>query len=303
MVPAALLALAYLLVAPRAPTSRPRPSAPTSSPRTASCSGTTTGTRGHYLPGYSVALPAARGRSSALGVLGALSAVAAAGCSAALARRSVWRPRRPRDAVVRGGDGDQPPHRPHHLRARARGRAWGALGAAAPASSPRPPLLGLLTVARKPGRGAVRRLGGRRCRLRGRSPRRARRSPRGRLGAAALWLSLAFPTGASSRSRPPRSWPVPLFAAGRAHPAPREEADAALGDRRLRWRPDRRFRVPNPVGGNTARLGALCGGPCSGARPDRPPARRPGGPRGAASLLAVGGAGSRLSDGVRATRR
>ncbi|MGH2925601.1 MAG: hypothetical protein ACRDK1_06465 [Solirubrobacterales bacterium] len=257
MVPAALLAVAYLLAAP----SSADLAAQTFRSDLFSSHGFLLWNDfwygGHYLPGYSVLFPPL---GAAIGprAVGALSAVAAAALFAALARRAYGA--RAGLAVLWFGAGT--------ATMLFTGRLTFALGVAVGAGAllalqrrrlATAVLLAALTSCASPVAGLFVALAGVAVAFAG-DRRGGAAIAAGAVGAAAL-LSLAFPTGGVEPFAFSALVPVLLVAAAGLILLPPEEAT-------LRWAiavyaiaSIVAFAIPNPVGGNMARLGALAAGP------------------------------------------
>ena len=249
---------------------------------------------GHYLPGYSVLFPP----------LGAASARGRSGRCRRSRRPRCSRPWPGAPTVTAPGSRScgsererprccSPAASPSRSGSRwGRGRSWRFSGGARRRRPAR-----RADLVRKPGRRPVRRPGGRCCGLRGRSPRGRRdRRGGGRRGARSLAglpdrrrraVRVLGPGAGAARSRRPGS--------SSCRPRRRRSAGRSPSTRSPR----------SPLSRSPTRWAATWpsrrtgGGPVLCPRPDRPPARRPGGPRAAAALLAVGGARSRSRGGVR----
>ena len=283
MVPAALLALAYLLVAP----SSADLAAQTFRSDLFSAHGFLIWNDywygGHYLPGYSVLFPPLGAAPRPAG-RGALSAVAAAGLFAALARRPTglaprWRScgseRRTATMLFTG-------------------RLTFALGVAVgrPRSSPlqrrrlgTAAALGALTSCASPVAGLFVALAGAALALAG--DRRGGAVLAAGAIAAIAALSLAFPTGGVEPFEFSALVPVLLFAAAGLISCRAEEATIRWAIAVYALAAIAAFAIPNPVGGNMTRLGALAGGPVLALGLIGPPAGGPGSARPAAPLLAM----------------
>ncbi len=257
MVAAALLALAYLVVAP----SSADLAAQTFRSDLFSAHGFLIWNDywygGHYLPGYSVLFPPL---GAALGprLVGALSAVAAAALFAALARRAYGT--RASLAILWFGVGT--------ATMLFTGRLTFALGVAVAATAllavqlrhlGTAAALAALTSCASPVAGLFVALAGAALALAG-DRRGGAVLAAGSITAIAV-LSLAFPTGGVEPFEFSALVPVLLFAAAGLILLPAEEATIRWAIAVYALAAIAAFAIPNPVGGNMARLGALAGGP------------------------------------------
>ncbi len=257
MVPAVILAVAYLVVAP----SSADLAAQTFRSDLFSAHGFLLWNDywygGHYLPSYSVLFPPL---GAALGprVVGALSAVAAAALFAALARRAYGT--RASLAILWFGAGTAT----MLFTGRLTFALGVAVGAAALLAVQRRRLgtaaaLGALTSCASPVAGLFVVLAGAALALAG--DRRGGAVLAAGAIAAIAALSLAFPTGGVEPFEFSALVPVLVFAAVGLILLPAEEATIRWAIAVYALAAIAAFAIPNPVGGNMARLGALAGGP------------------------------------------